>query len=131
MMATGILGAVLPFAVGIVGRWPEDACAKPPGLVVVVVDVIHPDENRMAGDARWRRARRLSRLGFRRAEPDDDHSARAVHELGAVIADPKALPEPECGAKPVGGLGHIGVGKFGDDGCRRNGTVGITSVLQS
>jgi hypothetical protein len=55
---------------------------------------------------------------------DRDHGSVTEDELRPVIADPEALREPECGAKPIARLAHVVVRELGNDLGVRNGSIG-------
>ena len=97
----------MPLPVRVVGRRLKDSRTGPLGLLVVSVSVVDADAHRV-------RDRLPVDTSLRTAGGDDD-SAVPEDELGAVVADSKALFESERAAEPRACLGHIVVGQDRDD----------------
>ena len=123
MVACGVFGDVLAFAVGVGGGFVEDFCAVCAGLGAVGVCVFYPD-----GDVVAEAEGGVVFVGAGLA--DDDCAVIAYVELDAVGVDAAANGEAEGVAEPGCGFGGVGVGEDGDDGGLGDGAVVEHGVLR-
>jgi hypothetical protein len=110
VVAAEVFGAVLPFPIGVIGRWLKDLGAALHGLLVMAIGVF---------DAHMHRIRPRESV----AAAGHDDGTVAEDELCAMPADPEPLCESESVAKPVTRLSHVSVGEHGDDRRGRNGPI--------
>jgi hypothetical protein len=109
-VAAEVFGAVLPFPIGVIGRWLKDPGSAPRGLFMMAIRVFdaHMHGIRSAGSV---------------ASVGHDDGTVAEDELCAMPADPETLRKSERFAKPVTRLSHVSVGEHGDDRRGRNGPI--------
>ncbi len=122
-MPAEVFGAVLPFAVRIVGRWVQDPRTMLRGPFVMANSVLHPCVHGVCVGSRPRPLEADSRFALRSAQVGDDDGTVAEQELRPVLGDAKPHSKPEGVAEPIRSLSHVGIGEHRNDRRRRNRPV--------
>jgi hypothetical protein len=109
-MSTEVFGCVLPFAVGKIGGWIQDAHPQPCGARVVAVNIGNPYHHGISS-------------GKTLALGGDNDGTLTVGKLGTVVADAQPFDEAEAATEPIDRLTHVGIGKLGYDHAGWHGSV--------
>jgi hypothetical protein len=95
-MSGKVLNVVLPFSVGMVGRWLQDTRPTLRGMGVVAVDVLHPQEYGVCANGAG--SGRKALLG--RPAGQNDGTVNNI-QLCAMVPDAETQCETENIAKPL------------------------------